>query len=94
MLQGKRLRRWVWVPIVLALAGVSATSVGAEDGSPSSDGSDKHHGMIHEACAGDIEKLCGDAKGHAVVACLKSHSDAVSKPCSDALAKMGDHKHP
>lgn len=48
-------------------------------------------GMVRQACAADIQKLCPDAKpgpGGALRECIVSHQDQLSEGCKSALAQM------
>ncbi|MGB8294948.1 MAG: cysteine rich repeat-containing protein [Polyangia bacterium] len=44
---------------------------------------------VHEACGGDVEKLCQGIRpgGGRILACLKSHEAELSGPCKAVLAR-------
>jgi multidrug efflux system membrane fusion protein len=41
-----------------------------------------------QACAGDIQRLCGGAEGRAAFMCLRENADQASAGCKAALAKL------
>jgi hypothetical protein len=53
-------------------------------------------GKVHAACAADVDRLCGDAKGdrHQVHACLKAHETDLSAGCKAALQEAREYHHP
>ena len=42
---------------------------------------------VHEACNGQVEKLCPGKQGPDAVVCLKSNQDNLSSECKQAISK-------
>src|SRR5262249_5797406 len=50
---------------------------------------------VHEACADDVEKLCGGIQpgGGRIRDCLKQHADQVSPTCKEKIAAVRAQHH-
>jgi hypothetical protein len=67
----------------LALAGAAAAQQPQQGG--------QGRGMVRQACAADIQKLCPDVQpgpGGGMRKCIVSHQSELSDPCKNALAQM------
>lgn len=67
-------------------AGAAAPAAGAQGAaSPERQAA---RAALMQACAGDLQKLCGGAEGREAMSCLRDNAERTSGACQAALAKM------
>jgi hypothetical protein len=79
------MKPFVQIAVVGALGFALAGAALAQPAQP------QGRGMVRQACAADIQKLCPDAKpgpGGGMRECIMSHQSELSDGCKTALAQM------